>query len=170
MKPFKTALFQDKNVISISLEGEMQTGCPFPELELSGAKDLVFDLAKISYINSGGIRDWIVWTMQLNKNFPGVRFVFKNIPPIMFTQIVNIDSFIPKRSKIESVYIPFFCDHCGAGATKLFMSARVFKELPDKDKILALMCDLKCQKCHEPMEIDAFPDKYFACLEAHQGV
>lgn len=169
MSQFKVSQVVEKNTLHLALEGEIQATGALPILDMSGLKELNLDIGKVTYINSGGIRNWIVWISDLNKNFPSVEFVFRQIPPIMVSQITNVDSFIPKKSKIKSVYIPFFCDHCGAAATRLFEPQKYFEAATPKAEILAVMSEMSCPKCSQPMEIDAFPEKYLACLEQHRG-
>ena len=169
MNPFKFSQRTEKNILHLTLEGEIQATCLFPELDLSDVNKLDFDLGKITYINSGGIRNWVLWMAQLNKKFPTEKFVFRQIPPIIVSQIGNVDSFIPKRSKIESVFIPFFCDHCGAAATNLFEPEKYFQESKPKVEILTAMSEMTCPQCSKGMEIDAFPEKYLTCLEQHRG-
>ncbi len=169
MIPFKASQIKEEGILHLSMEGEIQATCDFPILNLDGIKKLDLDIGKVTYINSGGIRNWIVWIVELNKNYPHVDFVFQQIPPIIISQISNIDSFIPKKSKIKSVYIPFFCDHCGASASRLFEPQQYFEAAKSKTEIIAAMSDMSCPKCTKPMEIDAFPDKYLTCLERHRS-
>ncbi len=169
MIPFKSSQTKEENTLHLKMEGEIQATCDFPILNLDGMKALDLDIGKVTYINSGGIRNWIVWIFELNKNYPLVDFVFHHIPPIIISQITNIDSFIPKKSKIKSVYIPFFCDHCGASASRLFEPQQLFEAAKSKNEMIAEMSDMTCPKCSKPMEIDVFPDKYLTCLEQHRG-
>lgn len=169
MTSFKASQSVEKNTLHLTLEGEIQATCALPELNMAGVKELDLDVGKVTYINSGGIRNWIVWMLELNKKFPSVEFVFREIPPIIVSQITNIDSFIPKNAKIKSVFIPFYCEHCGASATKLFEPGKYFEDAKPKEEILAAMSEMTCPKCSQPMEVDAFPEKYLACLEQHKG-
>ncbi len=169
MNPFKSSQSTDNKILHLTLEGEIQGSCELPALDMQGVSEVDLDIGKITYINSGGIRNWIVWMGDLSKKFPEVSFVFRQIPPIMVSQITNVDLFIPKKAKIKSVFIPFFCDHCGATATRLFEPEKYFEQSKTKEEILALMCDMSCPQCSKPMEMDAFPEKYLACLEQHRG-
>ncbi len=168
MNLFKASQTMNNKTLQLVLEGEIQGSCLLPELDMKDITALDMDIGKITYINSGGIRNWIIWMVQLTKNNPSVDFVFRQIPPIMISQITNVDSFIPKKSKIVSVFIPFFCDHCGASASRLFEPEKYFQQSKSKEEILALMCDMTCPKCSKPMEMDAFPEKYLTCLEQHR--
>ena len=169
MSELKFSQIVKKNTLHLTLEGEIQATGVLPQLDMSGLKELDLDIGKITYINSGGIRNWLVWISELNKKFPSMEFVFRQIPPIMVSQITNVDSFIPKKSKIKSIYIPFFCDHCGASATRLFDPQKYFEASNSKEEILAAMSEMACPKCSQNMEMDAFPEKYLACLEQHKG-
>ncbi len=169
MNPFKSSQSTENKILHLTLEGEIQGSCELPALDMQGVSEVDLDIGKITYINSGGIRNWIVWMGDLSKKFPEVSFVFRQIPPIMVSQITNVDLFIPKKAKIKSVFIPFFCDHCGATATRLFEPEKYFEQSKTKEEILALMCDMSCPQCSKPMEMDAFPEKYLACLEQHRG-
>ncbi len=169
MNPFKSLQSTDNKTLHLTLEGEIQGSCQLPELDMNGVTELDMDVGKVTYINSGGIRNWILWMVQLSKNFPAVDIVFRELPPILVSQITNVDSFIPKKSKIKSVFIPFFCDHCGATATRLFEPEKYFEQSKSKEEILAKMCDMTCPQCAKPMEMDAFPEKYLTCLEQHRG-
>lgn len=169
MNPFKATQSTNNKILHLTLEGEIQGSCELPQLEMTDVSELDFDIGKITYINSGGIRNWIIWMSDLSKKFPNVSFVFRQIPPIMVSQITNVDLFIPKKAKIKSVFIPFFCDHCGATSTRLFEPEKYFEQSKTKEEILALMCDMSCPQCSKPMEMDAFPEKYLTCLEQHRG-
>jgi hypothetical protein len=69
----------------------------------------IIDLNGITLINSIGIRTWCEWIQR----FPaGKPIRLKRVPKAVVTQINSVKGFLPVDAKVESVYLPLFCDKC----------------------------------------------------------
>jgi ABC-type transporter Mla MlaB component/DNA-directed RNA polymerase subunit RPC12/RpoP len=115
------------------------------------------NFAGIEYVNSCGVRAWINFMRELEKNGRQVSFV--ECPPEIVMQINMIPSFRGK-AKVNSVYASYECGECGHTDQVLFESGR---NMPTDGGSLP---PVKCVKCGENMEMEEMEDEYFAFTAA----
>tara|TARA_Y100000031_G_scaffold145331_1_gene177807 strand:+ start:584 stop:1060 length:477 start_codon:yes stop_codon:yes gene_type:complete len=148
---------QEGDSVVMQFEGILDEAASFGGVELSGGNKYVFDLEKVSAINSCGIREWVNW---LKTGESAQEIVYKNCPKIIVDQINMVAGFLPNNGKVESFYVPYYCDETGAEKMILFKHGAEFKEgevnPPD---------GIKDDETGDEMEMDVIEAKYFKFIK-----
>ena len=120
--------------------------------------EVVVDLSEVTSINSVGIRAWILWFSQ----FPETTFQFKKCPKALVMQMNMVEGFLPAKSEVLSLEVPFFCEECDTEKDVLFY---VGKEILVENNQVKLSYDKKsiCKEGCDP-ELDANETKFFRFL------
>ncbi len=96
--------------LEISLEGAIGESTPMFTLPLESTKEIRVDLAKVTYMNSIGVKQWILWTVKIPKDCKVLLF---NCPFLFASQASMVVGFAPKNMTIESLKLPYACEACG---------------------------------------------------------
>jgi hypothetical protein len=117
----------------------------------TGSK-LVFDLERLTRINSCGVREWVNFIRGLKSTIE----LEKCSPPFV-AQMNMITNFVG-GAKVRSIVAQFVCQNCGHEQSVVFDVAS--KMVPD-------LSTRKCEKCGQTtLEFDDVPESYFAFLES----
>lgn len=137
--------------------GPIDEEAQFPSVDSMGS-DVVVDLKEVSSINSVGIRAWIMWFAD----FQDTTFTFVNCPKALVMQMNMVEGFLPPKSKVNSLEVPFYCEDCDEEKEVLFQVGKDVKveggqvKLDyDKTKICGEDCD---------PELDVSEVKFFRFL------
>lgn len=153
---------------SISYQKSIQSGTPTYHLSgvINENADLTF-LAKlepgtnvintreVERINSCGVREWI----SALKSVPeGATIKYRECSAAFLDQINMISNFLGNGT-VESLFIPYLCESCGAKKDSLIELEVCFSddelELPE----------LACTSCEDEMELADDPEQLFSFLE-----
>jgi len=144
------------SVLVIKLDGSIDENVNFPELVGPvQAQEVHVNCKGIPRINSVGVKAWIKFFQGLADK--GAKLVFKECSTAIVEQM-NLISNFSCGGEVESIYVPFTCQGCGAELVGLFkteaLKASKF-EIPN----------LKCTKCATASaEFDDIPEEYFHFL------
>lgn len=116
----------------------------------SGQK-LLFNCRHINRINSSGTRTWLKYFRGLQSQ--GITFGFTECSTPVVEQFNFFHNF-NCGGHIESVYIPYLCNHCKTESHVLFTTA-------DLIKIQPVIPPIKCPSCKQQAEFDDIPDQFF---------
>lgn len=119
-------------------------------LKTSLGKKVVFNLKNIDYINSSGVRVWVLFLRDVRK---GREIAYEECSPSIVGQL-NIVLSMLEGVKVQSVQIPLQCPACRGERLDL-AKAGAFPLKPQ---------DLKaevCARCGEKMEPAEPLDEYF---------
>jgi len=111
---------------------------------------VTIDLSKIVALNSYGVRVWI----NAFTKFSDREFLFRKVPSVIINQINMISNFLPKNSRIESYYAPYYCEECDVEEDVLYYTDE--GPFSIKEEI--------CKKCGSELEFDELEDEYFLFL------
>lgn len=131
------------------------------EVALAGLKDhisrnCIFNLKEIKSINSCGVRAWINFIREADKN---KEIIFEECPPEVVSQINMIPNF-KGNSKIRSVYSSYICENCDYQKLELFAEG---KNLPASSN--EKLPKVNCPKCNEEMEMEELEEEFFGWLD-----
>ncbi len=143
MSDFSYDLKREKGSIShLKLRGFLNENCTLPDPDLfSKTKELYIDFFECLYMNSSGVKKWLIFCDQLNK-FEQLETVFQKCP-IMFIELVQlIEGLLPNKARIESISVPLYCTKCEE-EFNVIKSARYCEENID-----SLIYDLKELGCN----------------------
>lgn len=157
MSQFQIEKKSEGDKILIEIKGHIDEDANFSNVDLSSGGKFIFDLQNVEAINSCGIREWITW---VRKAPPASELVFRNCPKIVVDQINMVAGFLPDNGRIESFYVPYFCESSGNEKMILFTEGKEFKGsdlLPPEE--------IKDDETGEFMEMDVIEAKYFKFLK-----
>lgn len=91
------------------MEGPIGETTPMFNLPLAGLKEITLDMAKVTSINSIGIKQWISWTLKIPT---GCQVKMENCPFIIGSQASMVVGFTKPNMKIMSLRLPYICGEC----------------------------------------------------------
>lgn len=149
--------------LSVSLEGAIGESTPLFTLPLEGTKEITLDLGKVTYINSIGVRQWIIWTLKIPRD---CTVKMMDCPFVFASQASMVVGFLTKNMTIESLRLPYACESCGFEHIYLAMRGVDFEYsasgMPPK---VSTPDQLECPKCKAmQLEPDFFREKTFKFL------
>jgi len=151
---------KSNGTLSAKLDGEIIDGCAIPDPDLSGVNQVELDLDGVRYLNSSGARLWLLWSGKLAG---GRQKIFLNrVRPVFIRTLASIRDFLPKGAKLNSVYVPYFCESCNNNYDRLMVNGQDFTRSPNRRDLESH----PCPKCGQASEIDALVESYANAFEA----
>ncbi|MCX6126442.1 MAG: hypothetical protein NTV34_17040 [Proteobacteria bacterium] len=145
----------------VRLEGpidESVATCLMPLLKIPNGP-CVFDMSKISSINSLGVRAWI----NVMRSFRDTHDIsFQKCPADIVMQVNAIPSFAGSAG-IESIFASFFCTACSASTTIEFNTLRPYNDV-SKEYNSQL-----CPTCSAPLEGEEPAEVFLHFLKKRVG-
>ncbi|MFK7824936.1 MAG: hypothetical protein AB8G05_12310 [Oligoflexales bacterium] len=154
---YRIEIDQDHDIISFN--GHINEDA---EIALAGLKDqinrnCVFNLKEIKSINSCGVRAWINFIREADKNR---TIIFEECPPEVVSQINMIPNF-KGNSKIKSVYSSYICESCDFQKLELFQEGNNLPKSTDEKLPI-----VHCPKCNDVMEMEELEEEFFGWLDS----
>lgn len=163
MKDFFAKATTLPNAVLIEISGQIDEHANFSPIQSGKEVPLIFDLEGITRINSVGIRTWMVW---FAKNAVGRSVTFRNCPKVVVDQFNMVANFLPKNAKVESFYVPYFCESCSHEARVLLKAGVDFNQSsPGNESSFQLPKTPNCEKCALPMDLDVIEKLHFRFLK-----
>jgi anti-anti-sigma regulatory factor/DNA-directed RNA polymerase subunit RPC12/RpoP len=138
----------------IDAEAEVHLAQLLPKL----GKAITFNFRKVDTVNSCGVRSWINFMRELQKEERDI--VFEECTSEIVMQINMIPSF-KGSATIQSVYGGYVCDECGHEESVLFTAG---DNLPEEPKVE--LPPITCSQCGAEMELEEMEEEFFAFLAA----
>ncbi|MEX0797889.1 MAG: hypothetical protein WEB87_04715 [Bacteriovoracaceae bacterium] len=91
--------------VEVVFEGQIDEDADFSSLSGLEAQVMVFNLEKVSLINSCGIREWVEFQKKLPKE---TKLVYRKCPQVIVEQLNIVKGFIRDNSLIESFFAPYY--------------------------------------------------------------
>lgn len=149
--------------IECFLEGPINENCDLYDYDIRLAKELILDLEKVTFINSIGVKKWILWTVRIP---PNCSVAILKSPFMIVSQINTVLGFIPKNTILESFNAPFICSDCTSDQYFLLKRGDHFNyQSSTSEPLFKLPENFTCKKCNSLMEPDFVPEKAFAFLK-----
>lgn len=111
-------------------------------------------LKEVPRMNSIGVKAWVKYFQSLAAK--GLQMRFFECSTAIVEQ-VNLISNFTCGAKVESVFVPFCCNSCGAELLGLFKTEDIKKINMDVPQV-------KCTKCGGNATFDDIPEEYFGFL------
>lgn len=136
----------------VRLAGNITENADFAALlDACGTRSLDVDLTDVTVINSCGVREWIRFVARLKEGGYDVRF--HHCSSAVVRQLNLIADFCGPFA-VESVLLPYFCDHCGTEqSVTLDLSSEAHVTVPEA---------IPCNQCAREAEFDDIVDRYLA--------
>ena len=158
------------------LEVEMSSAGRESRVELTGQLDeradlarvaekiegsVTFDLAQVSFINSIGVREWIRLLRNLHEK--NVRVNLRRCSEAMVHQMNMIVETVA-HSRVESFFVPYMCDACGAEASMCI------EVEPNLSTLRGMQAPAqKCPECSGKMTFSEIPARYLLFVSQGAG-
>lgn len=142
---------------AVTLQGEIDDQSTLSDLSEELGKKVVIDLKGVRFINSVGVREWIVFLGALAAK--GTRVILRNCSEPMVHQMSMV---VEARgaAEVESFCAPFLCDACAAERSMVLDVAQHLDDLRAKR-----VPSQKCPDCGGTMHFDDFPNRYLLFLD-----
>lgn len=152
-------------VFDFVLEGSIGESSPLFGYDLKEASQVNIDAEKMTYINSIGVKNWILWSVKIPR---ACKFILRKAPLVMINQAATVVGFLPLGGYVESFNAPYACD-CGAERMVLLTEGKDYHyATPSKTREINLP-EVKCAKCAQDMEPDFLEAKVFTFLDARKS-
>lgn len=139
------------------MAGRIDESARLAELaETVTAGPLVVDLGDVAYINSLGVRDWVMFLRRLAER--GVEVTLERCAEPMVLQM-NMILDARGHARIASFVAPFACDGCGWEGGRLIVTAEVLPVVEGGGTPEA-----ECPECQGRARFADFVDRYFLFL------
>ena len=163
MIPFKFTQVKKGQTLEFTIEGQIDDHSEFPTVAFTDIDQLNINVSNVSFINSGGVRKWILWNREIGIDKPNFDLTYIDLPTVLSKQVVSIDGFIASTAKLQSMIIPFYCDECGHGFKCLFEKGMTLGGRTAAEMISLGCIITPCPKCSKSAEVDGNP-KHFTNL------
>lgn len=151
---------EDLTTVRIRLRGQFLE--PFElTAPLSVRTDkVVFELTELERMNSVGVRQWDHWMRAISKSAPKAVIELKGMPGFFVDLFNLIHEFVPEPYRVESFYLPCYCEQCEVSSETLVSSAD--EPLPRRVEQLPA---LACGTCGQQLDVDIVSDRYFQFMK-----
>jgi hypothetical protein len=137
---------------SIALSGRINEATDFAPLMQHRGR-LVLDLGEIAWINSIGVRRWMLFVRACEQ--AGIELTFERCSPMIVSQMSMITNFMGSRSRVKSVLVPYLCPACNYEHDDVLEVSRGVTVTPARP----------CPKCKAEMRLDELPEIYTEALQ-----
>jgi CheY-like chemotaxis protein len=140
----------------VLVHGDITENAEFDELatELSGTVE--FDLSGVRYLNSAGVRHWVVFLEKLGK-VKAYRFVRCSVA---FVAQATMVSRLIGSGHVESFWAPYICESCEHSEQRL-LPASTSASMEEMAQV-----QYRCGDCRGRLVLDDMPQRVLAFLES----
>ncbi len=158
MSEFTSKYAPDQNEDMVFFfSGIIDSRAQLPNLDDSEDSIIRIDLGDLKMMNSGGIREWILWI----EKYKNKSFSFYRIPTFFTNHLQLVENLIPTDSNIASFFVPYFCPQCDTDNDLLFFRDKEFTNSGE----VVLLVKAQCADCKVPMEPSIRADRFFRALK-----
>ncbi|MFV8257764.1 hypothetical protein ACNQKP_08155 [Bdellovibrio bacteriovorus] len=151
------------STIEVALEGPISEKTSLFELNIQNYKEIKLNMAKVTFINSIGVKNWIMWTCRVPTD---ARLSLEECPFVIVNQVNIVHGFLPKNARVTSFNAPFLCEDCSHEHVIKLSENVHYKYASDHEaSALNLPSGSKCSKCSAELEPDFIVEKTFGFLK-----
>lgn len=144
--------------VHLALEGVLDENCQLPEFTEVIPGRLEINLERLTMINSLGCRRWAQWIKTQAKAKGGVTLV--KCSPAVVHQVNILAGFLPDHVRVDSFFVPYYCEGCGFEDRVLLTRGHEF----DEHGHISFAQEIPCPSCKSIMEMEVMRDRYFRFL------
>lgn len=152
--------------LTLLLKSNVVDDVVFPQVNFEGVKRVVLDLSRSDYMNSIGIKAWMIWVAGFRTHTAHVTFELVNVRPFFVRTQSSIRDFLPVGSKMTSVFVPYYCDSCSQNHDLLYKKSD-FPTVPTVELVRKQIEFADCPGCKKKMEIDDLVDFFAQFIVDH---
>jgi hypothetical protein len=150
--------------LSFNIVGLIGESADFFKVPVRDVHEIYLDMEKATYINSIGVKNWIMWTAKVPKN---VKVTLAKCPFVVANQAATVAGFMPENFKFESFFAPFVCPSCENESMILLSRTVHFEYEMGEAQCWYKPPVVNCKKCagNPELEPDFFADKIISFLK-----
>jgi anti-anti-sigma regulatory factor len=141
----------------VAIEGEMDDQATLADLVDQLGPKVVVDLGGVRFINSVGVREWIIFLRSMAD--AGAQVVLRNCSEPMVHQM-NMVVEARGQAQVESFHAPYLCEACAAERSVILQMAAHRPQL-----LKHQIPSARCPECNADMIFDDFPARYLLFLD-----
>ncbi|MCD6497955.1 MAG: PilZ domain-containing protein [Deltaproteobacteria bacterium] len=145
------------DVTQVFLQGEFREHTDFGRLAEKLTGRVEFDLSRVKYLNSAGVRKWVDFLRSLDDH---VDYSFVRCSVAFVMQAAMVPEVLG-GGRVESFNVPYACDTCDLEQERLLQTSALVVEgvwPPDVPSFV-------CPRCGADLLFDDLPGRFFAFLE-----
>ncbi len=143
--------------LHLRLTGHIDESSELEQFAEGTRRSCVFHLGNIKFINSVGVRRWLLMMRRFEEQDVSVRIC--ECPLVIIHQMNSIDGFAC-GADVESFFAPYECDNCG------FDGELLLRVQDHRDSLCRLEAPtLECPDCGSAVAMSAPEDRYLSFLE-----
>jgi hypothetical protein len=139
--------------------GDLQS---FSQLALSDGQVLQLEFKDVQFVNSTGLRTFVLWLKDVESHFPKLQLLFQNVPTYMVRHLLAFKNSLPKTVDTTSIFVPYYCDNCDHEDHNVLVTAQQARAAANLADLVSQ--PMVCPKCSSPMEADVVPERYLTLL------
>ena len=152
-------------VLELVLEGSLNEAAKFDSIDMSSINEIFIDFNAVTFINSTGINKWVAWMNELESSYREAQISFCNCPKIIVDQLNAVKGFLPLNARVESFWLPFYCEDSDRREFMLMTREKEFKEESTEGPEWVNIPECNCSQSNTPCDPDIMPTKYFAFMK-----
>lgn len=140
-------------MLTLKFSGSIEENADYESMVGPIPPKICVNTKAVTRINSVGVRGWIKYFQSLQAK---TKIVFVDCSVAIVEQI-NLISNFTCGGQVESLYVPYLCQNCGAESAASFSVENIKSlnfEIPDGT----------CPKCGGKAILDDVPEEYFSFL------
>ncbi|MCB0389891.1 MAG: hypothetical protein KDD58_01300 [Bdellovibrionales bacterium] len=161
MSNFKYKTAKDGNKYTFLFEGMIDEHVKLPPMPEFVVEILIIDLNDVKMINSVGIRLWMEWLKSIPSD---TSIVFRNVVKPLVEQASMVKGFLPKGSKVESFYVPYYYEERDEVEMVLYKEHVDYEQATANKPGSYKVRELKHLDSGEEAELDVIEEKYFRLI------
>lgn len=163
MSQGKVVTKKNGDILEVTVSGYVGENAGLFDLNFAGIRMVKMDLSGVSYINSVGVKNWIMWTGK----FPESLVIeFHGCPSLIVNQVNMVLGFLPNNGTIESLSAPYVCEDCSREETVELLRGRDYQYASLTEAFKFQSPKVMCPKCNKQMELDGVESKFFSFLKS----
>lgn len=145
------------------LEGPISEKTELFSHDVRRAKNLTIDMQRVTFINSIGVKNWILWMTSVPQS---CKILLRNCPFVIISQINMVNGFLPSQARVQSFYAPYVNDD-GDEIERLLIRGVDYEYAEDgKPAMKAFLEPYEDPSKKQTFEPDFIPDKITKFLTA----
>ena len=162
LKKFSVTSETTEDSVLLRFSGYINEDADFEHVPVLDTKSVYLDLESVDGTNSLGLKKWILWITEAAKKN---QFVLDKCPSYVVQQMSILQGFVPRGARINSIFVPYYCEGCGNEEQVLHENGSGFSTgTADSKPGYVLKEGVICKQCSQGMEPDILPESYFKFL------
>lgn len=161
---FKKKTELKHGIYHVALAGTIDEFANFGTIPSGEISQIYVDFENVKYINSTGIKNWILWIKEIQTKKKDSEIFFSNCPGPIVDQMNVVKNFLPAGTVVKSFFVPFFCEICNLSNVYLYRLNSEYQKQSVAGPYVFKHPKVSCSSCRQPMTEDFLAEKYFSFL------